>query len=44
MDRWDGLAAVGLLAAVGGAAMVDPWLVLVLFGVLALAVGAVKGR
>lgn len=44
IDRWDGLAVVGLVAATGGAVMVNPWLVLVLFGVLAIVVGAVKGR
>lgn len=44
IDRWDGLAAVGLLAATAGAVLVDPWLVLVLHGVLAVIVGAVKGR
>lgn len=44
IDRWDGLAAVGLLVATAGAVLVNPWLVLVLFGVLAVCVGVVKGR
>lgn len=44
IDRWDGLAVVGLLAATGGCVMVDPWLVLVLYGVLAVVVGVVRGR
>lgn len=44
LDRWDGLFVVGLMAAVIGAVMVNPWLVLVLFGSLAMVVGVVKGR
>lgn len=44
VDRWDGLAVVGLLVATAGAVLVNPWLALVLFGVLAVAVGVVKGR
>ena len=43
MDRWDGLAVVGLLAMTVGAVMVDPWLLLVLYGALAIIVGVVKG-
>lgn len=43
IDRWDGLLIVGLLAATAGAVMVSPWLVLVLFGSLAMIVGIVKG-
>jgi len=44
MTRWDALAVVGLLAATAGAVMVSPWLVLVLYGVLAIVVAVVKGR
>jgi hypothetical protein len=44
IDRWDGLLIVGLMAAVVGAVLVNPWLVLVLFGSLAMVVGIVKGR
>lgn len=44
MDRWDGLAVVGLLAMAAGAVMVNPWLLLVLFGALALGVGVWRGR
>lgn len=44
LDRWDGLAVVGLLATAAGAVMVDPWLLLVLFGVLAIVVGVARGR
>lgn len=44
VDRWDGLVAGGLLGAAVGAAMVDPWLVLALFGLLAMVVGVVRGR
>lgn len=44
IDWWDGLVVVGILAATGGAVMVNPWLLLVLYGVLAIIVGAVKGR
>ena len=43
MDRWDGLAVIGLLAATVGAVMVDPWLLFVLYGALAMIVGIVKG-
>lgn len=44
IDRWDGVLIVGLLAAAAGAVMVNPWMVLVLFGSLAMVVGIVKGR
>lgn len=44
VDWWDGLAVAGLIAATAGAVMVDLWLVLVLYGVLAMVVGVVKGR
>lgn len=44
LDRWDGLAVVGLLAATAGAVMADPWLLLVLYGVLLMAVAVSKGR
>lgn len=44
IDRWDGLAVVGLLVATAGAVLVHWALMLVLFGVLAVVVGVVKGR
>lgn len=44
MSRWDGLAVVGLLAMVGGAGMVSPWLILVVVGALTMLVAVVKGR
>ncbi len=44
MTRWDALAVVGLLVATVGAVLVSPWLVLVLYGLLTMAVAVVKGR
>ena len=44
IDRWDGLALVGLLVATAGAVLVNPWLVLVLYGMLAVIVGVWRGR
>lgn len=44
IDRWDGLAVVGLLVATVGAVLVHWALVLVLYGVLAIVVSVVKGR
>lgn len=42
--KWDGLALVGIAAMVAGAGVVNPWLILVVFGALALVVAVWKGR
>ena len=42
--KWDGLALLGIAAMVVGTGVVNPWLVLVVFGALALVVAVWKGR
>lgn len=44
IDRWDALAIAGLLAVMAGLLNINPWLLLVMWGVIMVAVGLVKGR